>query len=226
MSTLANVARYHLVDRQQYVLLPAGLTLFSFLVNLTIVAMIPEAGYSGGLLTLYIFLCVSGAFAATKSLPFGLALGLTRRRYFLGTLLLAVGLGAVYSLAIVALQVVERATGGWGQDMHFFRIPWFLDGSLFQTFLTSLVLLVLTFLYGLGLGLLYRRWQVVGMLLSLAAQVILVLAAILIVTGTDSWPRVGEFFATLSVYGLTAVLAAIAAALALGGFATIRRVTV
>jgi len=52
MKTPVNVARYHLVDRLTYVALPWGILIFSFLVNLAIVAAVPppagHASYTGG----------------------------------------------------------------------------------------------------------------------------------------------------------------------------------
>ncbi|MQA15487.1 MAG: ABC transporter permease [Pseudonocardiaceae bacterium] len=229
MNTLVKVVRYHLVSRAQYVLLPVGVTAFAFLVNLVIFAIVPtpQAGsFSGGLVTLYIFLFVSGVLSVTMSLPFGFTLGLSRRSYYLGTILLVLVLGAVYSLGITVLQAVEGAVGGWGLSLHFFRIPWFLDGAWYLTWLTSFVLLVLVFVYGMWFGLVYRRWDVTGLVVFIATQVVVLLAAALITTWVEAWPAIGDFFTTLTALGLTAVLAAIAAALALGGFTTMRRVTV
>lgn len=229
MNTLGKVARYQLVDPVHYVLLPTGVTAFAFLVNLAIFTMVPtpEAGsFTGGLITLYIFLFVLGTLSVTRCLPFGLTLGLSRRTYYLGTILLMLGLGALYSLGITALQAVERVTGGWGVAMHFFRIPWILDGSWYLSWLTSFVMLVLAFVYGMWFGLVYQRWDVIGLLTFIAAQVTVLLGAALLVTWAQAWPGVGDFLTTLSVLGLTGVLAAIATALALGGFTTIRRVTV
>ena len=109
-----------------------------------------------------VFLFVCGALSMTRSLPFGLMLGVSRRSYYLGTALLIVLLGAVYGLALTVLQAVERATAGWGLGVHFFRVPWIMDGPWYQTWLTSFVLLVLFFLYGMWYGLVYRRWNVPG----------------------------------------------------------------
>jgi len=43
---------------------------------------------------------------------------------------------------------------------------------------------------------------------------------------THAWPAVGHFFITLSVTGLTGLLAALAAVLLAGGLTTVRRTTV
>ena len=51
-------------------------------------------------------------------------LGVSRRTYYLGTALLVAALGDVYGPGLTVLQAVERATGGWGLSLHFFRVPW------------------------------------------------------------------------------------------------------
>jgi len=115
MNTLVNIARYHLVDRLQYLVLPVGVTLFAFGVNVVIFSVIPETpeqNYSGGLFTLFVFMLVCGAMSMTKSLPFGLALGVSRRSYYLGTVLLVTGLSALYAVGITVLQAIEKGTGG------------------------------------------------------------------------------------------------------------------
>jgi hypothetical protein len=162
----------------------------------------------------------------TRSLPFGLMLGVSRRSYYLGTALLVVVLGVVYGLGLTVLQVVERTTGGWGLAVHFFRVPWIMDGPWYLTWLTSFVLLVLFFLYGMWYGLVYRRWSLPGLAAFIAAQVLVALAGVVAVSMTHNWPAVLDFFAAITASALTGVLAALAALLGLGGFTTMRRVTI
>jgi hypothetical protein len=228
MKTLVNVARYHLVDRLTYLALPWGIMAFSFLVNLVIAAALPgpQGNYTGGLVTIYCFLLVCGALSMTRALPFGLMLGVSRRGYYLGTALLVVVLGVVYGLGLTVLQAVERVTGGWGVGLHFFRVPWIMDGPWYATWLTSFVLLVLFFLYGMWYGLVYRRWNVLGLVTFIAAQMLVVLVVVVAVSITHNWSAVGQFFITITAPALTGILAVVALALGLGGLSTIRRVTV
>ena len=229
MKTLVNVARYHLVDRLTFVGLPWGIMAFSFLVNIVISLLVPTTPhgiYTGGLLTIYVFLLVCGAVIMTRSLPFGLMLGISRRTYYLGTALLVLTLGVVYGLALTLLQLVERASGGWGVSLHFFRIPWILDGPWYQTWLTSFVLLVLFFLYGMWYGLVFRRWNVAGLVLFIAAQILVALLVVVAVSLTHEWSAFGHFFTTLTAIAVTGVLAAIALTMGFGGFTTLRRVTI
>ena len=74
--------------------------------------------------------------------------------------------------------------------------------------------------------LVYRRWNVVGLVTFIAAQVLVVLVVVVAASITHNWAAVGDFFTTLTAPALTGVLAAVAVALGLGGLTTIRRVTI
>ncbi len=230
MRTLFNVARYHLVDRIPYVVMPWALLAFVFVVNLVIVGLISTGPNQsvpvGGLASFYIMTLLLGVLSTTRSLPFGLSLGVSRRSYYLGTAALAVTMAAVYGLALTVLQVIERVTGGWGVRLRFFRVPYLLSGPWYSTWLTSFVGLILVFVYGSWFGLAWRRWSFSGLMAFIAAQITVLLAGALIATWAHAWKSIGHFFTTLSASGLTGVLAVIAAALMAGAFTTMRRVTV
>lgn len=230
MTTYINVARYHLVHRFNYLILPWMVMAFAFLVDVIILAMTPAGHtshrYVGGLGSIVVIVFILGTQSVARSLPFGLALGISRRSYYLGTALLAVALSAIAAVVITVGQVIERATDGWGISMAFFRVPYILDGPWYRTGLTSFVALLLLFVYGMWFGLVYRRWNLVGLVAFLAAQITVLLMGALVATWTHGWPDVGGFFSAVSATGLTGLLAALAAVLFVGGFVTMRRVTV
>ncbi|MGH3208885.1 MAG: hypothetical protein ACRDNO_14105 [Trebonia sp.] len=244
MSSLIKVARYHLVQPFGYLVLTWMVLAFSFVVNVIIFAVIPVAHhtvatahgpvsvantdgrYTGALCSFFIMFLVLGVQSIGRSLPFGLALGVSRRSYYLGTALLAVVLACADGLALTALQAIERATGGWGVHMGFFRVAYLLNGPWYLTWLTSFVGLALLFVYGMWFGIVYRRWNLVGTLTFIAAQVTVLLGAILVITWAHGWTGVGRFFTGLTVAGLTGLLAVLAVAMLAGGHATIRRATV
>jgi hypothetical protein len=229
MSTLVKVARYHLVNRIGFVILPLGILAFVFLICLIIFSAftIPASGgHVGGLASIFVIFFVLGVQSVAQSLPFGLSLGVSRRTYYLGTVLLVTGLATAYGLLITLLQEVERATGGWGVHMHLFRVTYLLNGPWYLTWLTAFVGLVLLFVYGMWFGLVWRRWNLLGLVAFLATQITVLLLGALAVTWTHVWNGVGHFFTVLSSSGLTGLLAALAAVLMLGGLASMRRVTV
>ena len=244
MSTWINVARYHLVNRMNYLVLPWGWLAFAFAVDIVIFAFIPmghhvvptshgmvqvqdnSGRYAGGMGAIVLVFFAMGVQSVARSLPFALALGVSRRSYYTGTALLAVTLAAGYGLALTVLQAIERASGGWWLATHIFRVPYILDGPWYLTWLTSSVTLALLFAYGMWYGIVYRRWSLPGMLAFIAIQVAILLAAALLITWSHAWPGTGRFFTTLSAAGLTGLLAAATAALLAGGYATVRRATV
>jgi hypothetical protein len=123
-------------------------------------------------------------------------------------------------------QAGERATGGWGLHLGFFRVPYILNGAWYLTWLTSFVALTLLFVYGMWFGLVYRRWSLVGLVGFVASQITVLTIAALAVTGAHAWHDIGHFFTALSAAGLTGLLAALMVVLLAGGFTTMRRVTV
>jgi hypothetical protein len=235
MTTWIKVARYHLVDRISYTALPWGLLAFHFALIVAIFKMAgPAVDVPGkvlhdqafNLVVIYVVFLVLGLLAVLRSLPFGMALSVSRRSYYAGTAALAVALAAVYGLGLAVLQAIERATGGWGMGLHFFRIPYILDGPWYLTWLTSFVGLGLMFIYGMWWGLIYRRSNLAGLLAFGAAQIIVVSGGVIIASQVHGWPAIGRFLITLSATGLTGLLAALAAVLLAGALTTIRRVTV
>ncbi|MGD0557564.1 MAG: hypothetical protein ABSA93_21615 [Streptosporangiaceae bacterium] len=244
MNALINVARYHLVNRVNYLAIPWLWLGFAFVADLVIFAMIPvshhlvptahgivqvqntSGRYAGGLAAIVLIFLVLGVQSVSKSLPFALALGVSRRTYYTGTALLAVTLAVGYGLVLTAAQAIERATNGWGLSTHIFRVPYILNGPWYLTWLTTSVVLALLFVYGMWIGIIYKRWNLIGVLTFVAAEVIVLLVPALLISWSHSWAGIGHFFTALSAAGLTGVLAALAAALLAGGYATIRRVTI
>ena len=234
MRTWLSVARYHLLQRLNYLVLPWAVLAFAFAVNLAIFASLLATGagtggsryYTGSVATIFIFWFIAGLLTTTRSLPFGLALGVTRRTYYLGSVGLGTALAVAYGLGLTLLQVIERASSGWGLNMHFFRVPYILDGPWYLTWLSAFVGLALLYCYAMWFGLVYRRWDLLGLLSFIAVQVVVIGAGALAATWSHGWHSIDHFFTTISAAGLTGVLAGITAALVVGGLSTVRRLTV
>ncbi len=230
-NTLVKVVRYHLLVWILYLAAPWFVLAINFALYLAGAASAkpPPPGQfygSGGVFAIYLCLAVVGLAGMFRSLPFALSLGVSRRAYYAGTVLLAVGLAAVYGLVLAVLAVIERATTGWGVHLNFFQVSYILAGPWYLTWLTSFVGLAVLFVYGMWFGLVYWRWNLAGLLVFGAAQVTVGAAGALAATRTGAWPAIGRFFTTLGAAGLTGVLAALAVVLLAGGYATMRRVTV
>ncbi|HVC40944.1 MAG TPA: hypothetical protein VND54_03090 [Candidatus Saccharimonadales bacterium] len=230
MTTWFKVARFHLVDRFSFTALPWVILAIDFTISLAIADAWGGGGSvqipTGAVLAIYVFFFVVGILSIGRSMPFAFALGVSRRSYYAGTVLLAVSLAAVYGLALAVLQVVEQASGGWGVGLHFFRVAYILPGPWYLTWITSFVLLALMFVCGLWVGLIYRRWGMLGLVAFTVLLVAGMVVGVVAITHAHAWPAIGQFFTTLSAAGLTGLLAALAAALVASGYATMRHVTV
>ena len=238
MNTWIKVARYQLAGRHKFLnwavlgqhnllTLPWVVLTFGFALGWVIIAAEgTHSSYPSSVGWIFLVFFVVGVSSVTRALPFGLALGLSRRSYYVGTVLLAVTLAALDGLPLAGLQAIERATGGWGHGIYAFRVPYLLDDSWYVTWLTSFVVLTLVFLYGLWYGLVYRRWNVTGLVVFIGAQMTAFAVGFLVVMWTHASTGFHDFFATLTPAGFTGVLAVLAAVLLAGGFATMRRVSV
>jgi len=124
---------------------------------------------------------------------------------------LVVGLCAVYSILLTGLWwLVEQVTDGWGIQMHFFQVPRVLWGPWYQVLVTNFVLLSLTFLTGMLFGLIYRRFALIGTVIFSGGVTVVIVAAALIVTWQEGWPRVGDFLMTLNLIEASGLLAIVA----------------
>jgi hypothetical protein len=82
------IARYLLLDRITYLVLPWAWAAFGFVLDVVIMQLTPAGHTShrwvGGLAGVFIVVFVLGIQSVARALPFGLALGVSRRTYFLG----------------------------------------------------------------------------------------------------------------------------------------------
>ena len=110
--------------------------------------------------------------------------------------------------------------------MHFFRVPYLLNGPWYATWLTSFVGLSALFVYGMWYGILNHRWGPLGTWAFIAAQALVVTAGVVVgnFEHWHVWSAAGE--SHLTALGLTGVVAALAVLLLAGGHTTIRRATV
>jgi hypothetical protein len=222
MNTWVTVARYHLVRPASYLVL-LWILAFSFAVGAVTAGRGRGHDAAGYLLCVVLYFAILGMQAIGRSLPFGLALGASRRSFYSGTVLLGMALALVSGLVLTALQAIERATDGWGLSIHFFRVPHLLNGPWYATWLTSAVGLFALFIYGMWYGIMTHRWGLLGTLAFIAVQALVAVAGGLVV-GFEHWHVWPS--ANGSALGLTGLIAALAVLLLVAGHATIRRATV
>jgi hypothetical protein len=227
MNSWVKVARFNLVRPANYVVMPWILPV-SFAFGAVTAGRRPPHDIGGYLLGFFVYFAVQGWQTIGRSLPFGLALGVSRRSFYSGTALLGTAVALVSGLLLTALQAIERATDGWGLSMHFFRVPYLLNGPWYATWLTSAVILFALFVYGMWYGIVSLRWGTLGTWAFIAAQVIVVVTVAVVVSAEHwhVWAGVGGSSAGLTALGLTGIVAVLAVLLLAGGQATLRRTAV
>jgi hypothetical protein len=229
MNRVLTAARLQVVHPLVILGMPWLIALSSFLINwaiwgLTVVGEAPGA-FTGGVLSLYITVCVVFVQAVSQLLPFAMGLSLSRRTYWLGVALFAAVLSVGYGLVLAVLDLIENGTGGWGVGLHFWVPEPLQAGNIaVQVLVCGAPMLAFAFI-GVGIGVVFKRWGATGVW-SLTVAALLALGGLaVLITWQRWWGELGSWLAEQSVatlaIGLPTALAAVAAALT---FAGIRRV--
>jgi len=227
MSRTVNVIRMQLINRQTFIWLPLIILGASFLMSLAIYAMIPYGGpkYGGGAQAPLWYFLVVGIQAMTLSFPFSQALSITRREFYLGTLLTAVLTSVILAGVYVVGGFVEQATNGWGLNGWFFRPPWIWEQGPAAAAVVYFGVSMLLFIIGFGCALLYKRSGPLGLTLVLVGIGVLLVGAMYLVGRADAWGTLFEWFSTQGALGLSLWGMVLAAVIAVGSFLTLRRAT-
>jgi hypothetical protein len=202
----------------------------SFAINVAIWAVaglrdVPGAGFTGGVLALYVTVCVVFVQAVTQLLPFAMGVSLSRRTYWLGVTLVGVLSSLGYGIALAALDAIGTATDGWGVGLSFWvPQPLQADNFFLQVLVSGAPMLAFVF-SGIGMGVVVKRWGPNGLWALALALLLLVGGVAVLLTGLGAWAQVGGWLGdqsllTLSV-GLPLAIGAVVAALSFTG---IRRV--
>jgi len=238
-SRLRSVMKLHIANPWTTITLPWIILGTIFAANLAIWALIflntPESAHadiarglqwSGASLYIFVYMMVVAIQAVNVTFPFALGYGVTRRDFFLGTAVQFVALATMYATGLTILATIERATNGWGLGGRMFTAAYFgTDLPWYLQFFVFFVLLLFFFFVGAVLGAVYVRWKATGVTFFLVALGALVIVALYLLTLTDSWPAVGEFFAAAGFVGTYAWSLVITAISGVAGYLILRRAT-
>lgn len=230
MTNAVKVARIHLVNSLQTVLMPWAVLTSAFLINLLIfgsIGDIPEKDrITGALSSIYIVALIANLQSVTQFFPFIAGLSRTRRAFLGGTGLFVLGQSVVTGIVLCILGAVERATDGWGLSIGFFAPPFLVQDNQVAQFFVYAVPYLLLSTVGLILGSLFKRWGQTGMYILMLSSIVVVGGLVALVTWRGAWGDIGRFFTDTSVLVLTAGYPALATAiLALGTYGILRRTT-
>jgi hypothetical protein len=101
----------------------------------------------------------------------------------------------------------------------------FGEGDWYQRLFLFFVTFLFFFFVGQGVASLYVRWKANGLLIFFGLTAVLLVGSVALITRTNSWGTVVDWFAATGPYGLAALSLIPAAIAALGGYAVLRHAT-
>ncbi|MFC0675578.1 hypothetical protein [Brachybacterium hainanense] len=226
-----DVVRIQFINRQTFLWVPLIVLGGAWIVNLLVYVIIVANGgggpmHSGAAQAPVWYFAVIGGQAMTLTFPFSQAMSLTRREFFLGTLLAAsisaLGLAAVF----VLLGLVELATVGYGMEGYFAHVPIIWGHGPLGAGLAYFTLTMLFFVIGFWYMTITRRFG------AMVATAVALLAALLLIglvalaTAARAWSRIGAWILDAGPVGVSVCGLLLIALLAVGTALTLRRMPV
>lgn len=225
MNRVLNVARMQVLNRMTFIGLPLIILGGAFLLSLMIFALIPVSGvFAGGAPFAPIWYYIAaGAYGLSLSFPFSQAMSVTRRDFFLGTMLTALLSSSAMGILFTIGGLIEDATDGWGMKGLFFRVPWVWEHGPLASGVTYLTLTFLMFCIGFFCSIVYKRWGVTALTVGLLGLGLVLVGATFLITKLEAWDAVGSVFTALGAMS-TAVLGLVGALiLAAASYLALRR---
>lgn len=228
MSRTVNVVRLQLVNRMTYIWIPLIILFGALGITLAIYALVTSGGgsatmYSGGAQAPLWYFLIVGVQALTLTFPFSQAMSVTRKEFFLGTLLTAALTAGILSSILIVGGLFEQATNGYGIGGYFFYIQWMWAPGWWAAWLAYFAIAMFMFVIGFWAATIYKRWGSIAVTLALIGLGVLLVAALWLIGRLDAWSRVAEWFASQGTVGLTLWGILVVAVLAGSSFLTLRR---
>ncbi|NHI15934.1 hypothetical protein [Microbacterium excoecariae] len=224
-----SVVRLQLINTQSFLWVPLIILAGAALVAVLVFAMIPNDStrmYGGaGNAPLWYFVAL-GVQAMTLSFPFSQAMSVTRREFFLGTLVVGAIGAAMMATIFLALAGIEVLTNGYGVNGYVAHLEWIFDAGWASAWLTYFTATLLLYVVGFWCATVWKRFGTLPLVAVLVALGLALVLGIFVATRTESWPQVIGWFVELGPFFLTLLGLAVTALLALGSYATLRRATV
>lgn len=181
---------------------------------------------NGALAALPCYMVVAAIITAARELPFALAVGLTRARFFFQSLLVTAALSLLWAGVAASLSGIEAATDGWGMHMQFFRLTGRLAGAWWETFGLIFVALLTSFAAGWCFGIVHRRWGTPGVLVTIGAVLALAVAGVMLTVAPQIAPAASRVWGQMTMGPLIGAIAAVAVCLGGIGYVLTRRTAV
>ncbi|MEG2423015.1 hypothetical protein [Glutamicibacter sp.] len=230
MNRIIKVARMQLINKATFIGIPLIILGGSFLFTLAIWWLVRRNGsdeglYSGGAQAPMWYFLALGIQALTLTFPFSMAMSISRRTFYLGTVALFSVCALVLSVFYYLIGLLEVATGGWGMGGQFFALQWIADNNWLVQILFYFVLMVLLFMVGFLIATIYMRWRTTGMVVFFTLLGVVVLGIIALFTFGNYWDQFWSCALTWTAAGITLWGGLVALLMAGGSYLTLRKAT-
>lgn len=227
MRRTLNVVRLQLINTNTFIWVPLIVLASAVAMSVAIYAMIPTEGPKyggGGQAPLWVFFAV-GLSAMNLTFPFSQAISITRREFFLGTMLTAVLGSAFMGVLFLIGGGIETLTGGYGINGWVFYLPWVWEGGPLGAFTVYFTLALFFFVVGFTGATVYKRWGAVVVTVASVGIGLVLVGLIFMVTRLELWGQVGPAIVQGGAVGIALWGLVVVAVLMVASFLTFRRTT-
>lgn len=225
MRRTLNVIRLQLINKGTFVWYPLILLACVVVTSVLIYALlIPTDApkYGGGQAPLWYFFAI-GMSKMTQTFPFSQAMSITRREFFIGTMLTAILASVLMGILILIGGGIEVATNGYGVNVYLFYLPVLWQVGPLGAFIAFFTFALLFFVIGFTGATIFKSWgQLVLLIVSIGLGLALTGLAFA-VTRLGLWGDVGATIMHLGVVGLALWILLVTAVLMGISFLTLRR---
>jgi hypothetical protein len=203
MRTL-NVIRLQLINKGTFIWYPLVILAGAVIISVLIYAMIPidQPKYGGGgQAPLWYFFAI-GMSAMTLTFPFSQAMSITRREFFLGTMLTAILASALMGVLFLIGGGIEILTNGYGVNGYVFYLPWLWEAGPLGAFVVYFTLALFFFVIGFTGATVFKSWGQMVLIIAIFALTLALLGLIFLVTRLELWGDVWEGILALGAVGL------------------------
>lgn len=225
MNRISVVMKMYAKDKPTWFIVPWGILSLIFVVNWIISSLIIQPLYTGGLSYFLIYFMVVGITSLVFTFPFALSFSIRRKDYFLGTIAMIVSVSAISAIILTLLALIEKSLHGWGNDLHFFALPYLSDGSYLEQLWIYFASLLHLFFLGSVIAGIYLRFGGKGEYVFFTILLLISTVLSFLATQYGWWLTILNWFKDHTAFEVATWMGAVGIIYALATYLLLRKAT-